>query len=444
MLKKCFLVAALLACFSSFALGGKLFFTLAPNVADEFVRIMPFRPPHIPNAIRCVRNQPVMLHLVLAKPAIGKDGKVLVEIESIRSIEADGKVKELVKPGRPLVALRGVKKKKSDFSGVMLSGLSLSVVGEDGDPLGKMRIVVKVRDRGDDSTREFTAEIELVDKLPGEASKPMNIKDLNRFFTGYYRAPDPAKIPAAFAAFLRFDEECVGKKSYDPLMWLCGFSELYKLNPQLRPGLAKNAAQYSAVHRQYVALILAEAEASETELKDADPELRRMFAEVREKSPLAFDRITTPAQLDALWMKFFVTGRHEPIRRLVNELRKREGAMTVGEAKKLGRKPTEEEMKKIMDGIIGGAAQWSLNSNAKQHKLVGYYLEAMMLRKQYPDLAAAVKLGRILINAGLMELFDKPDGGKGLRSVLKPSKRKPVPDKGGKYTQSGNETKPNR
>lgn len=439
MLKRFWLTAALLACVSSFALEGKLFFTLAPNVADEFMHIMPFRPPHIPNVTRCVRHQPVMLHLVLAKPAVGENGKVLVEIESIKSVEPDGKVKELIQPGKPLVALQGVKKKKSDFSGVMLSGLSLSMIGEDSDPLGRTRMVVKLRDRGDDSVKELAAEIELVETLPGVPEKPMTVEEMGKFLTCYYLSPAPAKIPAAFAAFLRFDEDSVGKKNYDPLMWLCGFAELYRLNPQLRPELVKSAAKYSAVHREYVALILAEAGAAESELKNADPELRRLFSDIRGggKSPLAFDRITNPAQLDALWTVFFVTGKFEPIRRLVGELRKRDGVMTPAEVKKLGRKPTGAEMKKILPGIIGAAAEWSLASNAKQHKLVGYYLEAMLLRKQYPDFDAAVKLGGMLVKAGLMEVFDKPDGGKGLRSVLKPPRRKPASGRGGKYDPLG-------
>ena len=75
--------AALLACVpAAHALNGKLFFTLAPNVHDQFANIMPFRSPHIPYVGKCVRNQPVELLLVLANPATGKDGKVLVEIDT--------------------------------------------------------------------------------------------------------------------------------------------------------------------------------------------------------------------------------------------------------------------------------------------------------------------------------------------------------------------------
>ena len=419
MLKRCFLVAALGALSSLYALEGKLFFTLAPNVHDEFANIMPFRPPHIPIVGECVRHQPVELILVLRKPAVGPEGKVLVEIESITATEPDGKVKELVEPGQPRVALQGVKKNARDVSGVMLSDFCMTMIVEDTDPLGRTRIRVKLRDRGDDSTLELAAEIEAVETLSGAPEKPMSAGEMSKFITGYYKKPDPAKIPAAFAAFLRFDEENVGrKKSYDPLMWLCGFAELYKLNPQLRPALAKNAAEYSAVHKQYVALILAEAGAEDAELKAADPELKALFAKVKGKNPLSFREITSPAQLDALWVMFMVTGKVEPIRRLVGELRKRDGAMPLAEVKKLGRKPTPEEMKKIMLALIGGAADWSLASNAKQHKLVAYYLETMLIRKEYPGPEAAVKLGGMLLNAGVLEKATTPEGKTVIRSVI--------------------------
>ena len=431
--KKFFLVAAFLACVSSFALDGKLMFTLAPNVEDEFAHIMPFRAPNVPYVGQCVRNQPVRLHLVLANPAVGKDGKVLVLVESIKSINPNGKVKELVEPGKPQVALQGVKKNKRDFSGVMLAGPSIEMILEDGDPLGKWRVAFTVRDRGDGSTRELEAEIELVEKLPGAPEKPMTAGEMSAFLTGYYKKPDPAKIPAAFAAFLKWDaEDTPGKRSYDPLMWLCGFAELYRLNPQLRPGLIKAAAEYSDIHKLYVALILAEAGAEDAELAAADPELKRLFSEIksRGKTPLAFDAVTNPAQLDALWLKFLTTGKFEPVRRLVYEIRKRDGAMTLDELKKLGRKPTEKEIEKVMPALIGGAAEWSLASNAKQHRLVAFYLEAMLSRKQYPDDGAAVKIGGMLIKAGVLEVKKTPEGKTVLRSVMRPAGGKPTPGKG--------------
>ena len=433
MLKRWFTVAALLASALPLrALDGKLFFTLAPNVADEFAHIMPYRPPLIPTVGRCVRNQPVTLVLVLKNPAVGKDGKVLVEIESVKTTEPNGKTKELVEPGKTVTALEGVKKNDRDFSGVMLSNFYLEMIVEDADPLGKTSIMVKLRDRGDNSTLTLVAEIEAVEKLPGVPKKTMTAEAMSKFMTDYYKAPDPAKIPAAFAAFLGFDEESSGgkKRSCDPLMWLCGFAELYKLNPQLRPALVKGAADYSTVHKKYVALILAQAGAGDSDLKDADPELRKLFAKVRGKSPLSFRTVAHPAQLDALWMVFLTTGKVDPIRRLVGELRKRDDVLTVENAKKLGRKLTEAEKKKLVNGLVGRAAEWSLASNAKQHILVGYYLEAMLMRKEYPDHDAAIKLGGMLIKAGLLEVSDKPGGGKVLKSVIRPAGAKPAPESG--------------
>ena len=438
MLKKCFFVAALLAAVSSFAIDGKLMFTLAPNIEDQFVHIMPFRAPFVPHVGKCVRNQPVMLHLALINPAADKDGKVLVEVESIRSIDPNGKVKDVVEPGKPVVALQGVRRNKGDFSGVMLGNPSIEMIAEDSDPLGKMRVTVRVRDRGDNSVKELAAEIELVERLEGVPDKPMTAGEMSKFLTGYYKNPDPAKIPAAFAAFLKWDAEgAVGKRNYDPLMWLCGFAELYKLNPQFRPALIRNAAEYSDIHKLYVALILAEAGAAETELKDADPELKRQFAEIKKqgKSPLSFDTVANPSQLDALWMRFLVTGKFEPIRRLVRELRKRDGAMTVDELKKLGRRPTDEEIQKVMPSLIGGAAEWSLASNARQHELVAYYLESILNRKEYPDDAAVVKLVGMLLKAGVVKLDKTPDGKYVMKPVLRPAGQNPA---GGGYDPLGN------
>ena len=425
MLKR-LLAAALLACVpAAYALNGKLFFTLAPNVADEFAHIMPYRAPSVPHVDRVVRHQPVQLVLALMNPAADADGKVLVLVESIRSISPSGKVKELVKAGSPVVALQGVKKNPGDFSGIMLARTGGTMILEDRDPLGKWRVVFTVRDKGDGSTREFTAEIELVETLPGTPDKPMTAEEMGRFMTDYYKKPDPAKIPAAFEAFVKWDG--AGKSNYDPLMWLCGFAELYWLNPQFRPALIKAAAGYSQKHKLYVALILERAGAQETELKDADPELKRLFAIVKSSgdSPLAFKEVTNPAQLDALWTMFLTTGKVEPIRRLVHELRKRDGAMTLDEAKKLGRQLTKEELKKLMPSLIASAAEWSLGSNSKQHELVAFYLEAMLARKQYPDADAAVKLAAMLVNARVLETAKTPDGKPIVKPVLRPAGGRP-------------------
>ena len=62
-------------------------------------------------------------------------------------------------------------------------------------------------------------------------------------------------------------------------------------------------------------------------------------------------------------------------------------------AKKEKGETTPEDLEKLKNFLITLAANWSLNSNAKQHPLVRYYLEAMLTRGEikHPRSAALVK-----------------------------------------------------
>ena len=62
-------------------------------------------------------------------------------------------------------------------------------------------------------------------------------------------------------------------------------------------------------------------------------------------------------------------------------------------AKKEKGEITPEDRESLMNFLISLAANWSLGSNAKQHPLVRYYLEAMLTRGEikHPRSAALVK-----------------------------------------------------
>jgi hypothetical protein len=64
------------------------------------------------------------------------------------------------------------------------------------------------------------------------------------------------------------------------------------------------------------------------------------------------DEIANPGFLDMLWGSFFATGDERYVQRIISVL------------------PLVKEKKDIAKMLIGGAAQWSLTSNAKQHKKV--------------------------------------------------------------------------
>ena len=54
-----------------------------------------------------------------------------------------------------------------------------------------------------------------------------------------------------------------------------------------------------------------------------------------------------------------------------------------------------------MNFLITMAANWSLGSNAKQHPLVAYYLEAMLVRNEIKDPQAAALVKEILRKASV-------------------------------------------
>ena len=105
--------------------------------------------------------------------------------------------------------------------------------------------------------------------------------------------------------------------------------------------------------------------------------------------------IRTAGELDQLWFEFFATGKVEPIRRLVDQLARPGEMLTPKEfkAKKEKGETTPEDLEKLKNFLITLAANWSLNSNAKQHPLVRFYLEAMLTRGEikHPRSAALVK-----------------------------------------------------
>lgn len=79
--------------------------------------------------------------------------------------------------------------------------------------------------------------------------------------------------------------------------------------------------------------------------------------------------VDNPNTLDALWSYFFATGKVEPIRKIISALNYAgyDGAL---EAYKTSKKTEEDKRKAILESVYK-SARWSLESNIKQHPLVG-------------------------------------------------------------------------
>src|ERR1019366_1352485 len=85
----------------------------------------------------------------------------------------------------------------------------------------------------------------------------------------------------------------------------------------------------------------------------------RVFS-AKQPPNLLKDEITSPQFLDALWASFFATGDERYVWRLISAL------------------PMVDTKGDVSKMLIGGAAQWSLTSNAIQHGRVMEICEAQL------------------------------------------------------------------
>ncbi len=90
-----------------------------------------------------------------------------------------------------------------------------------------------------------------------------------------------------------------------------------------------------------------------------------------EAKPINFLQVEVdnPNRLDALWSYFFATGKAEPIRKIISALNYADYDGSL-EAYETSKKTEEDKRKAILESVYK-SARWSLESNIKQHPLVG-------------------------------------------------------------------------
>jgi hypothetical protein len=198
---------------------------------------------------------------------------------------------------------------------------------------------------------------------PGEKidmSAPMGIsdeKDLERWMTYYYLHPQPdLLVPALMLA----DQK--GLLQGDAQAPLTAFvSQVMAQNPTRIPGWFQ---QLQVLKDKSKSVILTALWWSNT--KEGKEQLAAVIKSLPEKAqadlqsqcagnatPIEKMDINSPAVLDELWGAFCATGDEKYVNRLMTTLPWVEGA--------------EKDYNKLM---IGGAARWSLTSNAQQHPKV--------------------------------------------------------------------------
>lgn len=106
-----------------------------------------------------------------------------------------------------------------------------------------------------------------------------------------------------------------------------------------------------------------------------DARLEANIREIGQHSPpdLLKDEIDTPTFLDMLWGSFFATGDAKYVLRVMDAL------------------PFSNEKKDVRKILVGGAARWSLASNAAQHEKVMQICEEQQKKSPNKILAEVIK-----------------------------------------------------
>lgn len=382
-MKKLFLLLTLCAAVQMYAFEAKIIITRALNIEEQFMHILPQRPPFCPVLAKVEPKTPFKIYFLCLHPEI-KDNQAAVS----------GKV-TFIRPDKNTqsIDLKPVKFKVSgDQAGVLLLPGAIKAIMEEPpkDPYGQYTIQLELTDTNSKKTIKTSASFQYLKKIEPQKNANALKKLLN-----YYREPEAEYILDGFRELIKKqpEQKAKEKKNYNPLPQMALFYYLLKHNPQYIDHFADMVInQMNIDGRNLGATILYFLSPDNAQM------LPQQFIEHCKKhfktNPFEVEKPTLPYHLDILWSEFFVTGKKAPLLKIINAASLFEDAINVKDFQKI-KNPTAADKRKLLNGLTAFAANWSANSLASQHQLINYYLEAAIVRKEIKDkfpVAVAVSL----------------------------------------------------
>lgn len=219
---------------------------------------------------------------------------------------------------------------------------------------------------------------------PAMANPPFKSEeDFSQWLTFYYQNPEPKLIPDA----VRYMSQSGILDNDGAIAPIFGFlSGTFRDNPDKMASWVKQLNSLKEQHFGVVILgvwyaALPESRKTVYALLEKRPKLKANFAFLYTGEPMSVEQIPLeegPWVLDALWGKFMATGNSTPVERIITTL---PWVDAKGDTNRL---------------LIGGAANWSLTSNAVQHKRVLDICEGV-LQRQGADVST--RLEEVIKNA---------------------------------------------
>ncbi len=194
----------------------------------------------------------------------------------------------------------------------------------------------------------------------------------------YYKKPNPERVVVEIRSMTQ--QGMLKKESAQPPI-IAFLSQVMAANPKQVP---KWLEEFKTLDEKQRLTLWAAAWYSDTaEAKDFFRK-QQLEAYLRQPAPKILElEVNNPSTLDMLWGYFLATGEEKPIRRIISAfgLSKHTGAL---ERYKTSEK-TEQAKKEAYLDITFQAAQWSLESNCREHPLVLKHCEAIFADPKLPQ-----------------------------------------------------------
>jgi len=237
----------------------------------------------------------------------------------------------------------------------------IKIVIEPDDLLGTYSVSAKVTDRVLKSSLELNQKFTVMESADIQSGTPKSLskaemEELNRWFTYYYKYPQPEfieeKVKAMVAAGFFDNSNAVA-----PLIMF--FAEVFRQNENLLIKWEKTFVSLPPKYKNYLAYALwqSNTETGKTIVKrwgERDPSIK----EIQSNDPFDLKKIpvNSPAILDMFWGSFMASGDTVYVDRIISVLTY----------------PTdlEQQDERLKNLMIVNSAKWSLTSNAFQHDLV--------------------------------------------------------------------------
>lgn len=208
-------------------------------------------------------------------------------------------------------------------------------------------------------------------------------RDFSPWLTFYYENPEPNRVPDA----IRYMSKSGILDKDNAIPPIFGFlSGVFRNNPDK---VASWLSQLNSLKEQHLGVVvlgvwyaaLPDSQKIVYGLLKKHPKLKPHFEFLYQGTPMIVEQIPLEQGswvLDALWGKFMATGDSAPVERIISTL------------------PWIDVKGDVNRLVVGGAAGWSLTSNAVQHKRV---LELCEAAEKTQTTEVAAKLREVIKNA---------------------------------------------